>query len=115
MVCALALMALLVGCEAKTDDSDLPPQIVAASADDGDVIRLFDEFTTVWVQIYDEDPNSLAYAWSVGGTPLEHTLTNGGSQVLIQKNDSYDGVTLQCVVSDYSNETKIDWPLQIQD
>ena len=115
MVCALALMVLLVGCEAKIDDSDLPPQIVAAYVDDGAVIRLFDEFTTVWVQVYDENPDSLAYAWSVDGSALRDTLTNEGSQVILQKDESYDGATLQCVVSDDSAETKITWPLRLQD
>lgn len=111
------LFALLVACEGIQQGDNLPPQIVTASAEDGEVIKLDEDLNTIWVQVYDEDPDSLTYTWTLslwGEINEELVQVNPeGAQVELENDPDLDGQSLTCTVSDGVGSDRIDWTLSV--
>ena len=111
------LLPLLVACEGVKQGDNLPPQIVTASAEDGTVIKLEGNTNIVWVQVYDEDPESLSYTWtlSLWGEISEDLVQVNpeGAQVELDGDPDLDGQSLTCIVSDGLGSDRIDWTLSV--
>ena len=111
----LALMAL--ACEGISPGDDLAPMITDSSTPDGGMITLYeDDENAVWVNVYDEDMESLTYNWSLS---LEGVLTQGveelpeGSMVRLDYRTTYHDQELIFQVSDAWNTTTMSWYLNV--
>ena len=117
---AALLPAALIGCsDGVKQGDDLPPMIVDSYAADGESIELADEYTVIWVSVYDEDLESLQYVWVTSGwgqVPDELIDdTPEGSQITLEKNPDLHRQDLTLQVTDGSgNSVRLDWPLIVK-
>jgi hypothetical protein len=110
----LTLMAL--ACDGIKQAEDLAPMITDSSAPDGSLITLYeDDDNAVWVNVYDEDMDSLSYNWSLSewGVVNDVQTLPEGSMIKLPYDLTLHDQQLTCLVSDAWSSTRIDWILNV--
>lgn len=122
---AMAALALFPGCyywfPLREIQPNLPPEVRVTSPEAGSPVVIDLDQYTVYIGVHDDHDNSaLEFIWTINGMgnlgnaePVPGTDIVG-SRVTLEREASFDGHTLSCVVFDTEGASaRVDWPIEV--